>query len=61
MEEPDRLLNIVRPILDADENSDKREEAKDFSNLMKSLENLWNSVSGDRKTNKIFSIFSCGS
>lgn len=41
MEEPDRLLNIVRPILDADENSDKREEAKDFSNLMKSLEKIY--------------------
>lgn len=41
MEEPDRLLNIVRPILDADENSDKREEAKDFSNLMKSIEEIY--------------------
>ena len=41
MEEPDRLLNIVRPILDADENSDERKEEKDFSNLMKSIEEIY--------------------
>lgn len=41
MEEPDRLLNIVRPILDADENSDERKEEKDFSNLMKSIEKIY--------------------
>lgn len=41
IEDPDRLLNILRPILSADENSNNINQEKDFSKLMKSIKNIY--------------------
>ena len=41
IEDPDRLLNILRPILHEEENNNERKEVKDFSNLMKSIEEIY--------------------
>lgn len=41
IEDPDRLLNILRPILSADENSNNINQEKDFSKLMKNIERIY--------------------
>lgn len=41
IEDPDRLLNILRPILSADENSNNINQEKDFSKLMQSIKNIY--------------------
>ncbi len=58
MEDPDRLLNILRPILHEEENNNERKEAKEFSNLMKSIEEIYgNQYSEIEKQIKYFRYF----
>ena len=41
IEDPDRLINILRPILSADESTESNEKAKDFKALMGDLKNVY--------------------
>ena len=41
IEDPDRLINILRPILNTDENSDEIKQGKDFSKLMIRLKEIY--------------------
>ena len=40
IEDPDRIINILRPILNADDSSDFNNKNKDFAALMKKIENI---------------------
>ena len=41
MKIPDRLINILRPILNTDESSDEIKQSKDFSELMIRLKEIY--------------------
>ena len=41
IEDPDRLINILRPILNMDENSDEIKQGKDFSELMIKIKEIY--------------------
>lgn len=41
IEDPDRLINILRPILNTDESSDEIKQSKDFSELMIRLKEIY--------------------
>lgn len=41
IEDPDRIVNILRPILSTDEKSELDERIKNFNNLMQSIKNIY--------------------
>ena len=58
IEDPDRLINILRPILNMDENSDEIKQGKDFSELMiKIKENYGNQYQDIEKQIEYFRYF----
>ena len=46
-EDPNRLLNILRPLLNADENNDERKQSKDFLKLMQDMKEIYGNKYSD--------------
>ena len=58
IEDPDRLINILRPILNMDENSDEIKQGKDFSELMIKIKEIYgNQYQGIEKQIEYFRYF----
>ena len=58
IEDPDRLINILRPILNTDENSDEIKQGKDFSELMIKIKEIYgNQYQGIEKQIEYFRYF----